>query len=93
MFGKVFCLYLVLHLFMIIVSFYAWLSGTNFNNLKAWREFALGIPCLFNCAILFHFCNYAHHFTNIVRHQKTLYIYIYIYIYGAFLLCCRLECK
>jgi len=95
MFGKVFCLYLIVLLLVMTMALYAWLSGINMKTINIWRELTLGISCLLQSATLFHFCNYAHYFANIVRYQETLYedIYIYIYIYGAFSLYYRLECK
>jgi hypothetical protein len=72
MFGKVFCLYLVLLLFVISVTLYAWLSGMNTKTLDIGREIHLGVICLLGFATLFHVCNYAHNFANIVRYQKTL---------------------
>ena len=72
MFGKVFCLYLLLLLFGITVTCYAWLSGMNTKTLDIWRELNLGFTCLSFLAALFHFCNYGHYFANIVRYQKTL---------------------
>ena len=96
MLGKVFCLYLVLLLFLISVTLYAWLSGLNIKTLDIWREMILGLTCLLYFATLFYICNYAHYLSNIVRHQKTLYEYIYIYIYMYivfFYLYYRLECK
>jgi len=80
MFGKVFCLYLVLLMFMTIVTLYAWLSGMNIKPINIGLEITAGAFCLLCPATLFHFCNYAHHF-NIVRHGKILFEYIYIYIY------------
>jgi len=68
-FGKVFSLYLLLLLFVIIVNCYAWLSGMNIKTLDIWKEIALGLFCLLYSAMLFHFCNYAHNFANIVRYQ------------------------
>jgi len=99
MFGKVLCLYLVLLLFVITVTLYAWLSGMDIKTLNILREFSLAIFCLLYSVTLFQFCNYAHNFANSVRYQKTLfqhmYMYIYIYIYicvcGAFHLCYCLE--
>ena len=67
MFGKVFCLYLMLLLFVIIVMFYELLSGMNMKTLDIGKQIALGICCLFYSAALFHICNYAHYFVNIVR--------------------------
>jgi len=80
MFGKVFSLYLLLLVFVIIVNFYAWLSGMNIKTLNVWKVIGLGFFCLLYSALLFHFCNYAHYFANIVRYEKTLYEYILQYI-------------
>jgi len=89
MFGKVFCLYLISLLLVMTMILYTWLSGMNIKTINIWRELTLGISCLIHCATLFHFCNYAHYFANIVRYQKTLHEDIC----GAFSLCYRLECK
>jgi len=78
MLGKVFCLYLVLLLFVITVFLYVLLSGMNIKTLDIWREFTLCLICLLHSATLFHFCNYAHYFTNIVRYQKILFEHVYI---------------
>jgi len=95
MFGKVMCLYLVVLLFVITVSLYAWLSRVNNKTSDIWSEMNLGSFCLVCLAVLFRICNYAHYFANTVRYQNTLYeyIYIYIYIYSAFYLYYLLECK
>ncbi|GFG38418.1 hypothetical protein Cfor_06732 [Coptotermes formosanus] len=66
MMGKVFCLYLVLMLFTITVSLYAWLSGINRKSVKVWKEFHLGTMCLLSTATLYQFCNCAHYLSNIV---------------------------
>jgi len=87
MFGKVFCVYLVLLLFVITVTLYAWLSGIK--TLNIWREITLGFFCLLYSAMLFHICNYAYNFASIVRYQKTLCEHMY----GAFLFYYSLECK
>jgi len=68
MFGKVFCLFLVLLLFVISVALYAWLSGMNMKTLNFFRGINLGILCLLCFTALFHVCNYAHYFANIVRY-------------------------
>jgi high-affinity Fe2+/Pb2+ permease len=81
MLGKVFCLYLVLLLFVITVFFYVLLSGMNNKTFDIWREITLGLICLSHSVTLFHFCNYAHYFTNSVRYRKILFEHIYIYIY------------
>ena len=86
--GKVLCLYVVLLLFGITVTCYAWLSGMNIKTLNIARELTLGLFCLLHLAMFFHFCNYAHCFANIVRYQKTLFEHIN----GAFVYY-RLECK
>ena len=78
MFGKVFCLYLLLLLFVITVNFYALLSGMNVKTLDISREIALGIFALIHSATLFYFCNSAHNFANTVRYQKNLFEHIYI---------------
>jgi hypothetical protein len=83
MFGKVLCLYLVLLLAVITVNFYTWLSGLNIKTLDIGREIQLGLFGLLFLATLFNFCNYAHNFANIVRHQKVLFKDIY----DAFILC------
>jgi len=83
MLGKVFCLYLVLLLFLVSVALYAWLTGMNVKPLNIWREINLGIICLVCFGTLFHICNYAHYFANIVRYQKTLYEHILIHYYSA----------
>jgi hypothetical protein len=67
MMGKVFCLYLVLMLFTITVSLYSWLSGMGRKRVDVWREFDFGLMCLLHTATLYHFCNYAHYLSNIVR--------------------------
>jgi len=72
MFGKVFCLYLVVLLFVITVSLYASLSGMNTKTLDIWREINLGGFCLLCFASLFHVCSYAHYFANTVRYQRNL---------------------
>jgi hypothetical protein len=84
-----FCLYFVLLLFVITVSLYAWLSGVNSKTLDIWKEINCGLVSLFSFGMLFHICNYAHNFANIVRYQKTLYEHMY----GAFRLYYSLECK
>jgi len=89
MFGKVFCLYLLLLLFVITVSLYESLSGMNIKTLDIWREINLGIFCLLCSASLFHVCSYAHYLANIVRYQRNLYEHTY----DAFYLCNHLECK
>ena len=89
MLGKVFCLYLVMLLFVITVALYAWLSGMNVKTLDIWREINLGFACLLCSAALFHICNYAHNFANNVRYHKTLYEHIY----DVFRLYYYLECK
>jgi len=66
-FGKVFCLYLMLLLFVIIVNVYELLSGMNMKTLDIGKQVAFGICCVLIFAALFHFCNYAHYFVNIVR--------------------------
>ena len=93
MFGKVFSLYLMLLLFEIIVTLFVCLSGMNNKRVKLWSTIIVGLLVLVHSATLYHFCNYAHYFANIVRYQRTLfenththththiYIYIYIYIY------------
>ena len=86
MFGKVFCLYLVMLLFVITVTFYAWLSRMNSKMEIIWRQITSGIFCLSYSATLFHFCNYAHHFANIVRHHKTLFEHIYVWCFSFMLL-------
>jgi hypothetical protein len=87
--GKVFCLFLLLLLFVISVALYAWLSGIK--TLNIWREITLGFFCLLYFAMLFHVCNYAHNFANIVRYQKALCQHTCMY--GAFLFYYSLECK
>jgi len=79
----VFCLNLVLLLFVITVLLYAWLSGMNNKTVNMWREINLGCFCLLYFAMLFHFCNYAHYFANIVRYQDTLleHIYVMLFVY------------
>jgi len=72
MFGKVFCVYLVLLLFMITMTLYECLSGMNNKAQNIWKEITLGFFCLLHSATLFHICNYAHYFANIVRYQKTI---------------------
>jgi len=67
-------------MFMTIVTLYAWLSGMN-TKTNIWIEINLGIFFVLYPATLFHFCNYAHYFVNIVRYQKILFEYIYICIY------------
>jgi len=73
MLGKMFCLYLVLLLFVITATFYAWLSGMYNKTVNIWREVILGIFCLLYCTTLFYYCNYAHYFANIVRYQNILF--------------------
>jgi phosphoglycerol transferase MdoB-like AlkP superfamily enzyme len=85
--GKMFCLYLVLLLFMITLALYAWLSEMNTKIVNLWRVINLGLFGLFYCATLFHFCNYGHHLANIVRYQKVLFEHVF----GVFRLCYRLE--
>jgi len=80
MFGKVFCLYLIMILLVMTMTLYAWLSGMNIKTMNIWREIILGISSLIHFGTLFHFCNYAYYFANIVRYQKTLYEDIYVYI-------------
>ena len=80
MFGKVFCLYLVLLLLGITMILYSWLSGMNIKTINIVGEFTLGLVCLLHFATLFYFCNYAHYFANSVRYQKALYEHKY----GAF---------
>ena len=80
MFGKVFCLYLLLLLFVITVNFYALLSGMNVKTLDIWREIALGIFALIHSATLFYFCNCAHYLANIVRYHGSLFEHIRVYI-------------
>jgi len=87
--GKVFCLYLVMLLFVITVTCYACLSGMNIKTFNIWKVFTMGIFCLLYFAALFHFCNYAHCFANIVRYQNILFEHMY----GAFVLCYCLDCK
>jgi len=81
MFGKVFCLYLVLLLFLITVMLYAWLYGMNSKTLDIWTGIFLGIICLLHPATLYHFCNYAHYIANIVRYQRTLFEHIYMVLF------------
>jgi len=83
--GKLLCLYLVLLLLVITMLLYSWLSGMNTKTAYLWREIIVGLFCLFYSAGLFHFCNYAHNFANIVRYQRTLYehIYIVLFVYGT----------
>jgi len=88
MFGKVFCLHLVMLLLGITVTLYTWLSGMNAKTVYMWRQITFGLFCLLNSATLFHFCNYAHYFANIVRYQRSSYDHIF----GAFILCYRSEC-
>jgi len=87
-FGKVFCLYLVLHLLVIIVNLYALLTGMNNNTVKFFRGLHLSFFFLFIFATVYHFCNYAHYIANIVRYGNILFEHIY----GAFRLCYRLAC-
>ena len=81
MFGKVFCLYLLLLLVVIIVNFYSCLSGMNATSVNIWREIHLGFFCLVFSATLFHFCNYAHNFANSVRYKKILFELTYMVIF------------
>jgi hypothetical protein len=80
---KVFSLHLALLLLVITMILYAGLSGVNTRTVYVWREIILGLFCLLFSATLFHFCNYAHYFANIVRYQKILFEHIY----GVFHLC------
>jgi hypothetical protein len=72
--------YLVMLLILTTVDLYVCLSGMNIKSLNIWAELCLGVFCLLYSATLFHFCNYAHYFANIVRYQNTSYEHIY----GAF---------
>ena len=93
--GKVFCLFLLLLLFLIIVNLYAWLSGMNTKTVNIWGEIHLGNISLLFFATLFHVCNFGHYFANIVRYQMIVFEHkhthththkhIYIYIYMVFL--------
>jgi hypothetical protein len=65
--GKVFCLYLVLMLLTITVSLYASLSGINRKTVNVRKEIDMGFLCLIITATLYHFCDYAHYISNIVR--------------------------
>jgi len=85
MLGKLFCVNIVLLLLVTNGMLFVCLSEMNIKTLNIGKEIPLCFFCLVYLATLFHFCNYAHYFANIVRHQKTLYEHIYIY--GAFLLC------
>ena len=92
--GKVFSLYLMLLLFEIIVTLFVCLSGMNNKRVKLWSTIIVGLLVLMHSATLYHFCNYAHYFANIVRYQRTLFesthththihTHIYIYIYTGF---------
>jgi len=87
--GKLFCLYLVMMLFVITITLYALLSGMDIKTLDIWRELNLAFPCFLCFAAMYRVCNYSHNFTNIVRYHKTLYEHIY----GALLLYYCLECE
>jgi hypothetical protein len=76
-------------LFLITVSLYVWLSGLIIKTENIFREITFGIFCLIHFAALYHFCNRAHRFANIVRYQNTLFEHTY----GALRLCYCLECK
>jgi hypothetical protein len=78
MFGKVFCLYLMLLLFLITVMLYAWLSGMNDKRANLCNTIISGLSTLIYSATLFHICNYAHYMANTVRYQRTSHEYIYI---------------
>ena len=73
MFGKVFSLYLMLVLFEIIVMLFECLSGMNNKRIKLWSTIIVGLLVLMHSATLYHFCNYAHYFANVVRYQRTLF--------------------
>ena len=55
---------------------YAWLSGMNVKTVNTWSEITLGIFCLIYSGMLFRFCDYAHHFANIVRYQRILFKHV-----------------
>ena len=57
---------------MIAVTIYAWLSAMSTKTINIWSKITLGFFGLVHSATLFHFCNYAHYFPNIVSYQKTL---------------------
>jgi hypothetical protein len=67
MMGKVFCLYLILLLLGITMALYGFLSRMNGKQLISFAQIDLGLLCLSFTAALYHFCNYAHCFSNIVR--------------------------
>jgi len=76
----VFCLYLMLLLFLITVMLYAWLSGMNDKRANLCNTIISGLSTLIYSATLFHICNYAHYMANTVRYQWTSHEYIYIYV-------------
>jgi len=80
MFGKVFCLYLMLLIFVITVMLFACLSGMNDEALNLGNKINLGLCALINSTTLYHICNYAHYFANIVRYKNILFEHIYIYM-------------
>jgi hypothetical protein len=80
MLGKLFFVNIMQLLFVITVILFVGLSEMNIMTLNIWREINLAVFFLSYSATLFHYCNYAHHFANIVRYHKTLYEHIYVYM-------------
>jgi len=90
MFGKLLSLYLVLLMFKITVMLFACLSGMNDKAVNLGNTINLGLFALIYSATLYHICNYAHYFANIVRY-KNIFLNIYIYIYMCVCVCAVLS--